>query len=84
MEDNLSYMADFHPLNAGEREIVEKVAGIIKSSITVPCTSCRYCVDSCPKHIPIPEYFELLNAEKNCLNAGFSTQMVYYEGKVHG
>ena len=33
----------------------------LKSSIRVPCTSCRYCTEVCPKDIAIPNYFGLLN-----------------------
>ena len=61
MEDNISYMAKFQPLNEDEQEIVAQAAEIIKASITVPCTACRYCVDDCPKKIAIPDYFAIYN-----------------------
>ncbi len=61
MEDNLSYMKDFVPMNEEELAIVEKAAEIIRNDIAVPCTACRYCVDDCPMHISIPEYFKVYN-----------------------
>ena len=61
MEDNISYMKEFRPLNEGEQKTVEKAAGIIKAAISVPCTACRYCVDDCPKKIAIPDYFSIYN-----------------------
>lgn len=61
MEDNLSYMAGFEPLDANERELVDRVTQIILSKERVPCTGCRYCVDGCPKKIAIPDYFKMLN-----------------------
>lgn len=54
MNDNLSYMKDFQPLNEAELAAVKKVQEIFKSKNLIPCTACRYCIDGCPKHISIP------------------------------
>ena len=64
LEDNMSYMKDFVPLNADEKKCVEKATELIKNTIAIPCTACRYCVDGCPKKINIPRYFELFNEQK--------------------
>ena len=61
MRDNLSFMRDFKPLTKEELEIIRKAQLIMKSSAAVPCTGCRYCVEGCPKQIPIPEIMEALN-----------------------
>lgn len=61
MEDNLSYMKDFHPLTASEKQLVDQVADIIISKERIACTGCRYCVDGCPQKIGIPDYFKLMN-----------------------
>ncbi len=54
-------MKYFNPLTNKETADVLKTAELIRSTITVPCTGCRYCVDDCPKKIPIPEYFSIYN-----------------------
>ena len=66
MEDNLSYMADFKPLNEEEFAAVEKVCGVFRSMNMIPCTSCRYCIEesSCPKKILIPDMFSNYNTKK--------------------
>jgi predicted aldo/keto reductase-like oxidoreductase len=61
MADNISYMKDFRPLNKAEQDTVSKAAEIIKNSITIPCTGCRYCMDDCPMKIAIPDYFAIYN-----------------------
>ena len=64
MDDNLSYMKEFEPLNEEEMQIVMKASEIIRNDIAVPCTACRYCVDDCPMQIAIPDYFKVYNRLK--------------------
>lgn len=64
MKDNLSYMTDFRPLDGNEMKAVDEVRGIVLSKKLIPCTSCRYCTDGCPKHIPVPEFFSCLNSKR--------------------
>lgn len=71
LKDNMSYMKDFVPLNKEESECVEKATKLIKSTIAIPCTACRYCTDGCPKKINIPRYFEIYNESKRYGKASF-------------
>lgn len=63
MNDNLSYMKEFVPLNDTEMEAVRKVADVFHSKHMIPCTACRYCVAGCPKNISIPDLFACMNAK---------------------
>ncbi len=65
MEDNLSFMENFQPLNQGELDAVEKVCRIFRNQGLIPCTACRYCTEVCPQGIAIPELFAALNAKRN-------------------
>ncbi|MCR4632914.1 MAG: aldo/keto reductase [Erysipelotrichaceae bacterium] len=61
LENNTDYMQDFKPLSEEEYKLVEEITAILKSTIKVPCTSCRYCLEVCPMNINMPGYFGLLN-----------------------
>ena len=64
MEDNLSFMENFQPLNEKELEAIQKVTAIFRNQELIPCTGCRYCTEVCPQGIAIPELFACLNAKK--------------------
>lgn len=63
MEDNLSYMKNFQPLNEDEQKIIQQAQRIFGNSSTIPCTACHYCTDGCPKQIPIPDIFSAANKQ---------------------
>jgi hypothetical protein len=63
MEDNLSYMRNFAPLNEEEQKIIQQAQRIMGNSSTIPCTACHYCTDGCPKQIPIPDIFAAANRQ---------------------
>ena len=66
MQDNLSAMRDFEPLNEKEMNAMHRVCEIFRSLNLIPCTGCRYCVEEsqCPKGIRIPDMFSSLNAHE--------------------
>ena len=63
MEDNLSYMKNFQPLNEEEQMIIQEAQRILGNSSTIPCTACHYCVEGCPKQIKIPDIFSAMNKQ---------------------
>lgn len=76
--DNTSYMADIKHLSAEEYQIIAQVTDLINADTAIPCTTCRYCVDKCPKQIAIPDYFALYNSAKRAVTDNISSQFVYY------
>lgn len=61
MLDNTRVMSDLKPLNDEERKLLNQVIEIVNKNIAVPCTACGYCMEVCPKNIPIPGLFGLYN-----------------------
>ena len=64
LESNIEEFKNADPLNDGELAILDEVSEIINSNITVDCTKCRYCVDSCTEEIDIAKIFDLYNKHK--------------------
>ena len=83
MEDNLSAMKDFRPLDGAEMVAVDRVRNIFRDLKLIPCTACRYCIEEseCPKGIRIPDMFSALNAHEafHNWNTGY-----YYDNILTG
>ncbi|MBP5308207.1 MAG: aldo/keto reductase [Clostridia bacterium] len=82
MRDNVSFMRDFKPLDERERAAVETVRAVLKSADDIPCTSCRYCMEKCPKGIAIPELFACMNALHR--HGGWNPYMYYERSAPEG
>lgn len=52
VEENCRIFQESAPLSEAEEGVLMDVAESLKGG--VPCTACRYCVDSCPQEIDIP------------------------------
>lgn len=59
LEDNLKTFGEDKPLSQDEIRVLYDIAESLKKS--VPCTACRYCIDSCPMGLDIPMLIEIYN-----------------------
>ncbi len=64
VEDNISYMEDFKPLNVSEYQVINAALEELNKIPQIPCTDCKYCVDNCPSKINIPNLFTVMNNYK--------------------
>ncbi len=67
MNDNISYMKDYKPLDENELSAIGEAVKIIRAQPLIACTDCKYCMEKCPQSIPIPALFAAMN-EKTKLN----------------
>ena len=70
-------MSDLPLLTDAEADACRKAAALINAETAVPCTACNYCIDSCPKNIPIPQYFRMYNEYCRCEKDGWKVQPAY-------
>ena len=81
MDDNISFMREFKPLDEREWEAVTKVQEALAREDVIPCTACRYCTDGCPKKISIPDLFSCMNQKRRYKDWNSE---VYYENYTAG
>lgn len=75
---NTAFMQQTPVMSPREESAYQSVVDILHASIPIGCTGCAYCEEACVKHIPIPRYFALYNADSQALNKDFSIQSAYY------
>ncbi len=61
VEDNIHTFKDMGPLSVEERRVIADAMTFMGYSNQIPCTACGYCLQGCPRGIPIPEVFKVLN-----------------------
>ncbi len=64
LNDNINIISDFKPLTTQEYNVLDSVVEALRNVDTIPCTTCKYCVDDCPKKINIPEILATYNTYK--------------------
>ena len=64
LRENIETFETCEPLNAEETKLILSVAKEMRAVGTLPCTSCRYCLDYCPQTLNIPWIIELYNEQK--------------------
>ena len=80
VSENIRTMSVPQPLEEEERALLGKVVEILGKRMDIPCTSCGYCMEVCPKNIGIPGLFGVYNNYK--VNGNFSK--MYYERTTFG
>ena len=79
LEENTATMDAASPLTEEEKGLLAQVAEILSALPAVACTACRYCVDGCPRSIPIPDYFALYNGDQLALRQGKPVRKAEYQ-----
>jgi len=81
MEDNIKITDMMGPLSNADMKVIDEAMQELKNIKTIPCTSCRYCVDDCPQKINTPriigvinEYLKYQNAEGSKRRYGMATR----------
>lgn len=85
LDENTTFMQDFTPLSQDDFDLLLKAAEMIRQTIAIPCTGCRYCVEAshCPQNILIPNYFALYNTNQLIPGRNFSPEIEYYSNYLN-
>ncbi len=84
VEENTQSMAAPEPLCGEDRALLERTAEILSAIPAIACTACRYCVDGCPREIPIPDLFALYNSDQAALRQGREPDRDRYQSIAEG
>jgi len=79
-------MDAFRPLTGPQREAIAQVVNLIHQTPTYGCTSCKYCLAGCPRHINIPRYIRTINEIKTfgdspMVRDGFQRALTQSQGR---
>ena len=80
VEQNLKTFSPLTPLTDVERKAIDETIKLMKGFPTVPCTACGYCLDGCPKEIPIDDLFDGFNSYLYYKNTRHFTMFFPREG----
>ena len=59
--DNIKTFTEAKPLTDIEKEAIEKANYLFRKNFAIPCTDCKYCVETCPAGVDIPACFKAYN-----------------------
>ncbi len=62
--DNTNTCAEPSALSDADAELLLKACELFHEKLVIPCTACRYCTDTCPAQINIPELLKVYNEFK--------------------
>ncbi len=82
--DNLNTFSECKPLSEEEKEAIEKADILFRKNFAVPCTNCKYCVETCPSGVDIPSCFNAFNEyNKTRVQADFDTAYAQIPEEKH-
>lgn len=61
VEDNIKTFTEAKPLTTEEKKAIEKANILFRQNFAIPCTDCKYCVETCPAGVNIPACFKAYN-----------------------
>ena len=61
LDDNLKTFSEINLLNDEEQKVLDKALDIFMEKFSIPCTACRYCTETCPQKLQIPDILSIYN-----------------------
>ncbi len=64
VEDNVKTFTEYQPLEESQKKLLMEACELFRPAVAIPCTSCRYCCNDCPKGLDIPGMLSVYNEVK--------------------
>ncbi len=64
LEENIHIFKDLKGISEEEMGAIHQIRQILEDQSRIACTNCRYCVETCPQEILIPDLFTCYNDVK--------------------
>lgn len=61
VEDNIKTFSECAPLTDTEKDAISRANVLFRQNFAIPCTDCKYCVETCPVGVDIPACFGAYN-----------------------
>ena len=61
IQNNVATFSDEESLSERDKGLLERACETFHDELSIPCTACRYCTDTCPAGIDIPQVLALAN-----------------------
>lgn len=84
VKNNTKTLAFPYNLSDEEYALIDKIREGLKANSSIDCTSCGYCLDVCPKNIPVNEIFDFVNNETRNGKIINRNARMFYSRSVEG